>query len=518
MRAVLALMVLLSCRADFQLQPGGRGSAPLADAGIGTVVRVSSPITLDGSRSVDPDGSITRYQWRLANAPGGSVATILDPGAPVTTFTPEVAGDFELELEVTDDAGNRDRSSVLYRVLLQPLTVDAGTDVNAEWRKRPQLAGQVLNAEGSETPVLTWSFTSKPASSTAVLENTSTLTPSFVADAVGTYVVQLVGTTSQHTSTDTMTVIVSATQIAFQGAFIDAVLDGNHDQLVAISDAPPRLRFISPATGAETSIALPSTPTALSMNESANYLAVATSGQVHIFDLFSKTLVGSHNVSFAISSLVFGPFGLVHCFMPQAGPIQTLDVMSGTITPTTFSISAGTVGRQYLNTFDMYTVDTTVTPADLTHYDSTSAPVERIRDSPYAGEHAMGGNLWIMLDLIFVRAGNVFQVDPFVANDMLYRTHLGGDEPATLEYAFGYLPKVLTLHARSGVTPASYQLRLYDGPSLALLESVPLPELVVNGVAQASTGRLIGYSPSYADKFVIVASAGSANAFIVTFP
>lgn len=516
MRAVVAVaVVLLGCRSDFQLEPAVRGSAPLADAGIGEIVRISSPITLDGSASVDPDGSIATYQWRLLSAPAGSMAAIADASLPVTMLTPDVAGDYELELEVTDDAGNRDQSRVSYRVLLLPLTVEAGADLAIQWRKRTQLTGQLLNAEDPDQPVLTWSFVSKPARSTTVLENPSTLAPSFVADAVGTYVVQLVATTSAHASTDTVTVVVTAKQVAFQGAFIDAVFDEEHDQLLAISDGPPRLRFINPVTAAETTIALPSTPIALSI-AGTRRLAVATSGQVHIFDLTNNTLMASHDVSFAISSLAFAPFGLVHCLTPQAGPIQTLDVENGTVTTSAHSVSAGSVLKTARNGSDLFSLDTTITPADLTRHVSL-APAEFWRDSPYAGEYALGNNFWIDFDTIYVRAGNAFKVTVFAETDMVFRAHLAGDEPSTLEYARALLPKVLTLHARSGVTPANFQLRAYDEETLALLDAAPLPEIIVNGVPQPSTGRLIGYSLGHADHVVIVASAGTSNAFIVTF-
>ncbi len=40
----------------------------------GTTVRVGDSVTLDGSKSTDPSGRITRYHWSLVAATGGTDA------------------------------------------------------------------------------------------------------------------------------------------------------------------------------------------------------------------------------------------------------------------------------------------------------------------------------------------------------------------------------------------------------------------------------------------------------------
>jgi hypothetical protein len=53
------------------------------------------------------DGSITAYRWTLIESPAGSAARPPSPSdARVTQFLPDVAGDYRIRLEVTDNDGN----------------------------------------------------------------------------------------------------------------------------------------------------------------------------------------------------------------------------------------------------------------------------------------------------------------------------------------------------------------------------------------------------------------------------
>jgi hypothetical protein len=69
-------------------QPGGENQPPVA-AATATPDPVSSPttvITLNGTTSSDPDGSIVSYQWELVSGPSGG--TFSNSTASTTTFTP----------------------------------------------------------------------------------------------------------------------------------------------------------------------------------------------------------------------------------------------------------------------------------------------------------------------------------------------------------------------------------------------------------------------------------------------
>jgi hypothetical protein len=64
-------------------------------------------IQLDGSQSIDPDGTITRYEWSIVSQPQGSEGIRLLPGAdvPNPTIGVDAAGVYVIELTVFDDGG-----------------------------------------------------------------------------------------------------------------------------------------------------------------------------------------------------------------------------------------------------------------------------------------------------------------------------------------------------------------------------------------------------------------------------
>jgi len=74
--------------------------APAANAGPGQTVPAGSTVTLDGSRSTDPDGDPLTYMWTQT---AGTSVTLSDPTAVKPTFTaPMVGGAVTFVLTVTD--------------------------------------------------------------------------------------------------------------------------------------------------------------------------------------------------------------------------------------------------------------------------------------------------------------------------------------------------------------------------------------------------------------------------------
>jgi hypothetical protein len=79
--------------------------APIADAGLDVTGEDCTSIPLDGSASNDPDGSSLVYSWALQTKPAASKATnddIANRSAEITTFYPDIAGDYTVSLAVYD--------------------------------------------------------------------------------------------------------------------------------------------------------------------------------------------------------------------------------------------------------------------------------------------------------------------------------------------------------------------------------------------------------------------------------
>lgn len=82
---------------------GGENMAPIANAGSDQTVAFESEVTLDGSGSMDPDGSIASYSWEQVY--GGAVTLSSNSEAIVTFTAPTTVDSLSFTLTVTDEEG-----------------------------------------------------------------------------------------------------------------------------------------------------------------------------------------------------------------------------------------------------------------------------------------------------------------------------------------------------------------------------------------------------------------------------
>ena len=104
--------------------------APVAKAGVDINVTLpTNTASLNGSTSIDSDGSIVLYRWKKI---AGSTATITDSTAVTTSVTNLVQGGFQFELTVTDNSGGVGKDTVAVNVasLVNSLPIArAGNDI-----------------------------------------------------------------------------------------------------------------------------------------------------------------------------------------------------------------------------------------------------------------------------------------------------------------------------------------------------------------------------------------------------
>ena len=90
-----------------------RNIPPAADAGSGRIIPEGTPVTLDGSGSGDPDGTIDSFLWEQT---AGPAVTLSDPAAVKPEFiAPQVSGigaTLTFKLTVTDNGGLTDFDTV----------------------------------------------------------------------------------------------------------------------------------------------------------------------------------------------------------------------------------------------------------------------------------------------------------------------------------------------------------------------------------------------------------------------
>ncbi|MFB6243882.1 MAG: PKD domain-containing protein, partial [Halobaculum sp.] len=125
---------------------------PRADAGLDQTVPVGTTVYLDGSGSLDPDGSITGYEWRITTPTGNSVAPV-DATAARTRFTPTDRGQYRVTLVVTDDDGATRRDTAYVTVVARETATPVSTTTATQTVGRTPTGGQSPTAR-DQTPIV----------------------------------------------------------------------------------------------------------------------------------------------------------------------------------------------------------------------------------------------------------------------------------------------------------------------------------------------------------------------------
>lgn len=79
--------------------------APTAVAGEDQLVIVNDSVALDGSNSTDPELDPLSYAWKIVATPNGSTASIIDAESVAPSFIPDLTGQYQIELVVSDHIG-----------------------------------------------------------------------------------------------------------------------------------------------------------------------------------------------------------------------------------------------------------------------------------------------------------------------------------------------------------------------------------------------------------------------------
>lgn len=208
------------------------GEPPTADAGIDVNAVVNSTVQLSGSAS-DPDGDQLTTSWTVTSSPSGSTASVNNASSLNATFTPDVAGNYTLQLSVDD--GNHPAvtdemiitaeesigdppNAILFAENNQVIsednennTVTIGTPflLNASFTTDPDTEFDDLTFE--------WEITATPDGSTEASITPDASNPdeaTFVPDLVGVYTITLTVTDPEgNVDTETAEIIADANPV-----------------------------------------------------------------------------------------------------------------------------------------------------------------------------------------------------------------------------------------------------------------------------------------------------------------
>jgi PKD repeat protein len=190
------------------------GNAPVATLeaspaapGVGTLVQLSSVVS-DADTAAPCSGAESfSYAWSFVAVPAGSSAVLAQASLAAPTFVPDVAGEYALQLDVTDSTGRTTRGARLAVTVSACGAAAPVAEINASTTSPAPGAAVLLTASAvdadtlpacgaSQTMTWAWSFDALPAGSAATLNQLAATSPSFVPDLPGDYVVALVATDS----------------------------------------------------------------------------------------------------------------------------------------------------------------------------------------------------------------------------------------------------------------------------------------------------------------------------------
>jgi hypothetical protein len=205
---------------------------PVAEAGDNQSVRAGNGVRLSGSDSFDPDGTQISYRWTL-NVPGGSLTELIIINEVITDFVPDIAGTYVAQLLVTDEdsATDFDLVEILVEAENMRPVADAGDNLEVATGNSVLLsARESYDPEGAPISYL-WRLVA-PDTSTAELDDPSSITPDFFADVDGQYSLFLIVNDGEFNSTEDSILVVATTQNAAPVA--DAGADKNGSRAIEV--------------------------------------------------------------------------------------------------------------------------------------------------------------------------------------------------------------------------------------------------------------------------------------------
>lgn len=199
-------------------EPTPTNNSPVANAGADQSAERGDTVQLSGAGSSDADGDSLTYSWSFTSTPSGSSASLNNANSISPSFTADVVGDFVLSLVVNDGTVDSSADSVTISVSEPAPTntapvANAGSDQEVQQGATVQLSASGSTDSDGDSLTYSWSFTSRPDSSSATLNSSTSVSPTFVADQAGTYGLSLVvndGTVDS--SADTVSITATAVQ------------------------------------------------------------------------------------------------------------------------------------------------------------------------------------------------------------------------------------------------------------------------------------------------------------------
>ncbi len=211
----------------------GTNTKPAAYAGMDQAITLlNTEVQLDGTGSYDEDGDTITYAWNITQKPVGSSTTLSNPTSATPTLTPDVYGDYVIELTVSDptETGSTDSITISFDNV-KPVA-NAGGNKSLLVGETAVMDGTGSTDANGDPLTYSWSLVSKPAGSSATLSGLTGPTTSFTSDTSGTYNVNLTVNDGLLNSDPNTASILAIT-------VVNAITQVLNDAMDAINNIPP---------------------------------------------------------------------------------------------------------------------------------------------------------------------------------------------------------------------------------------------------------------------------------------
>jgi len=299
--------------------------------------------------------------------------------------------------------------------------------------------------------------------------------------------------------------------------------------LIIVSTTPTNsVHIYDPRSETDSAVSLPLAPTCVAVSPDGLYAAVGHNGWLSYVNLNTASLEKTIAVSCDVLDIILAANGYAYAFprRDQWEKIRCINIATEVETlHSGLSIYAGTLAKLHPNGTAIYGADNGLSPSDIEKYDITNGTAQYLYDSPYHGDFAMCGDLWISEDglKIFTRCGNVFRSSDVRAEDMIYNGALNELNAIENLSHSSESNKVVAIPEAGRFTAGTEdtEIQIYDYDFLAFDNRTDLPNFPVGDTSYLSHGRFVYHNGPGSEFYVVVqadADAGLLYDFgIVTF-
>ncbi len=218
----LVMVLLPACTGS---DTGDKNTPPIVNTTIDTTATVGTQTSLIAT-ATDPDGDTLQYAWSITAGPTGSAAALTNADQSTSIFTPDIEGEYSIQLSVSDGSNDVTRTATIQATQSNIAPTARITAPPAGTLNSPvSLDGTPSTDPDGDTLSYHWTFLSRPTDSQAVFNDANTAQTTFTADISGDYQLQLIVNDGELDSTPTTATVTVASENA--SPIVDITVDTN---------------------------------------------------------------------------------------------------------------------------------------------------------------------------------------------------------------------------------------------------------------------------------------------------